>query len=417
MQLPGKFSGMRAIFAKPMYRIYVAGSIASNLGLWVWRISVGWMTWELTESTAWLGGMAVAEIAPVMIFGFVAGTVVDRINILRLLRGVQLVMLSLGATIAVLTFADLMTIWILCGITILRGVGLSFMRPSRMSLVYAIIGRDHLPTALAVNSMIFNSSRFFGPAIGGAIILWGGVAWGFAVAVSLFFCFTISLRLLSIEPRAPKKEAKSLAAESLDGIRYLLAHPGIRMQMVLVFSMGFFARPLIDLFPGFAAQVFAGGPETLATLMSGLGMGAIGGGVFLASRTAGTKGLTTITLISMLISSVTLMAFCATDVFALALALVVLMGGAFVTQGIGNQTLIQSAVDPDMRGRVLSLYGLTVRGMPSVGALIMGGAAESIGLRLPVAAGAVLCFSVWAWAWRQRKFYAAHLEAAPDENI
>ncbi len=416
MQLPGNFGGLRAIFAKPMYRYYVAGSIGSNLGLWVWRISVGWLTWELTASTAWLGGMAVAEVAPVMIFGFVAGTVVDRIDFLRLLRIVQMIMLSLGICMAVLTLAELTTIWILLGITVLRGTGLAFMRPSRMSLVYSLIGREHLPTALAVNSLIFNSSRFIGPAIGGAVILWGGVAWGLAVAVSLFFCFTLSLRMLSIEPRAPRKEPKSLAAESLDGIRYLLAHPGIRMQMVLVFSMGFFARPLIDLFPGFAAQVFAGGPETLASLMSGLGMGAIAGGAFLASRTAGTKGLTTITLISMLISSLTLMAFSATDTFAIALPLVVLMGCAFVTQGIGNQTLIQSAVDPAMRGRVLSLYGLTVRGMPAIGAIIMGGAAESVGLRLPVAAGAILCFAVWAWVWRRRSFYAANLEPAPDTD-
>lgn len=416
MRLPGNMGGLRAIFGKPMYRFYVAGSMASNLGLWIWRISVGWLTWELTESTAWLGGMAVAEIAPLMIFGFVAGTVVDRTDYLRLLRGVQMIMLSLGACIAALTFADLITIWILFGITVLRGVGLSFMRPSRMSLVYAIIGREHLPTALAVNSLIFNNSRFIGPAIGGAVILWGGVAWGFAVAVSLFFCFTLSLRMLSIEPRAPRKETNSLASDSVDGIRYLLNHPGIRMQMVLVFAIGFFARPLIDLFPGFAAQVFAGGPETLASLMSGLGMGAIVGGLFLASRTAGTKGLTTVTLISMLASSLTLLAFSATDNFAFALPLVVLMGGAFVTQGIGNQTLIQSAVDPAMRGRVLSLYGLTVRGMPSIGALIMGGAAEYTGLQLPVAGGAVLCFAVWGWAWRRRGFYAANLETDPESD-
>jgi predicted MFS family arabinose efflux permease len=413
MRLPGNLNGLRAIFAKRMYRIYVAGSVASNLGLWIWRISVGWLTWQLTESTAWLGGMAVAEIAPLMIFGFVAGTVVDRSDILRLLRRVQLIMLSLAAVIAVLTFADLMTIWILCGITVLRGVGLSFMRPSRMSLVYAIIGRDHLPTALAVNSLIFNSSRFIGPAIGGAVILWGGVAWGFAAAVGLFCGFTLCLHLLSIAPREPKKESKSLASESVDGIRYLLNHSGIRMQMVLVFSIGFFARPLIDLFPGFAARVFAGGPETLAMLMSGLGLGAIVGGLFLASRTAGTKGLTTLTLISMLAAALTLLAFSAIDNIALALPLVVLMGGCFVTQGIGNQTLIQSAVDPAMRGRVLSLYGLTVRGMPSIGALIMGVAAESMGLQLPVAGGAMLCLLVWAWAWRGRRAYAENLETDP----
>ena len=196
-------------------------------------------------------------------------------------------------------------------------------------------------------------------------------------------------------------------------MRYIAAHPGIRMQMAVLFATALFARPLIDLFPGFAAQVFAGGPETLASLLSSLGLGATAGGLFLAMRSGGTKGMTTVTLGSMGLAAVLLLAFSAVDALGLALPLAAALGFALIVQGIGNQTLIQSAVDPALRGRVISLYGTAARATPSVGALIIGGLAETVGLRLPTAAGALLCLAVWAWAWRRRADYAANMEGEP----
>jgi len=348
-----------------------------------------------------------------IVLGLIAGTVVDRMDYLRLLRITQATALLYSAALAALTFSGLMTIWLLLAISILRGATLSFQRPSRMSLVFTLIGRELLPTGLALNSMVFNGSRFVGPAIGGAIIVVAGIGWAFVAAWVLFFLFTLALHRLAV-PVAPRAQpGTSFTAETLEGMRYIATHPGIRMQMVVLFSTAFFARPLIDLFPGFAAQVFQGGPETLASLMSALGLGAVGGGLLLAGRRGGTTGMTTVTLGAMGAASLALLAFAATDTLWLALPLAAALGFALIVLGIGNQTLIQSAVEPRLRGRVISLYGTAARATPSVGALIIGAVAETSGLRLPVAAGALLCLLVWAWAWRRRRVYAANLEGEP----
>lgn len=413
MRLPVGFGALRRAFGLRNYRVYVTGSIASNIGLWVQRAALGWLGWDLTGSTAWLGVLAVAEIGPMIALGLIAGTIVDRMDYLRLLRLTQLCMVTVSATLVALTFADLMTIWILLAITLLRGSILAFQRPSRMSLVYSLIGRELLPTGLAVNSMVFNGSRFVGPALGGAIIVAGGVQWAFATALALFLVMTVTLQLLSVESGPRKKERGSLAAETREGFRYILSHPGIRMQMILVFSIGFFARPFIEQLPAFAEQVFAGGVGTYTSLMSAMGLGAMCGGLFLATRLGGPKGMTTITLSCMALANLGLLAFVSVGELWYALPLMVFMGTAFIMQGIGNQTLIQAAVDPALRGRVISLYGVVVRGMPAIGALIVGTIAETQGLPLPVAGGAVLCLAVWTWAWRNRRFYATHLEADP----
>ena len=421
MRLPVGFGALGRAFGLRNYRIYVIGSIASNIGIWVQRVALGWLAWELTESTAWLGGIAVAEVGPMIAFGLIAGTIVDRMDYLRLLRLTQACGVTVAAAVTALVFADQMTIWILFAVTVLRGTILAFQRPSRMSLVYSLIGRELLPTGLAVNSMVFNGSRFVGPAFGGAIIVAGGVPWAFATALALFLVMTVTLQLISVESEARPREHASLAAETRDGFRYILGHPGIRMQMVLVFSIGLFARPFIEQLPAFAAQVFGGDADIFTSLVSAMGLGAWCGGLYLASRSGGPKGMTTITLSCMAIANIALLAFVASGALWgtlwIALPLMVLMGTAFIMQGIGNQTLIQAAVDPAFRGRVISLYGVTVRGMPAIGALIVGAIAETRGLALPVAGGAVLCLLVWTWAWRNRRFYADNLETDPAEAL
>ena len=414
MRLGVALGAMRRLFANHGYRYYIAGIAFSNVGVWVQRVAIGWLTWKLTHSTAWLGGIAIAEAGPMLTLGLIAGTVVDRMDYLRLLRIAQAFTVAYSAVLAGLTFAGLMNIWLLLAITILRGGAQAFQRPSRMSLVYTLVGRDMLPTALALNSMVFNGSRFVGPAIGGAIIVGAGIAWAFATAAVLFLAFTLTLRALPPTDAAPRdRKATSFAAETWEGISYILGHPGIRMQMTILFAVAAFARPLIDLFPGFAAKVFAGGPDTLAALLSSLGLGAVGGGLFLATREGGTTGMTRVTLNAMLGATLALLAFTAANTLWQALPVAALLGFTFITVGISNQTLIQSAVDPRLRGRVISLYGTVARAMPSVGALAIGGIAEYTGLRLPVAGGAVLCLGVWAWAWRRRVSYARDMELGP----
>jgi MFS family permease len=408
---------MRRTFTIANYRYYVIGNWASTIGLWVQRVAIGWVTWELTHSTAWLGAMAFAESGPTILFALFAGTLIDRIDYLKLLRITQFCTMLYSISLALCTFTDLMTVWVMFGLTIIRGIIVAFSRPSRMTVVYNLVGRELLPSALGMNSMIFNTSRFIGPAIGGGLLVAVGSAWTFTLGAALFGVFSVCLRMIHFPPvdkPAEKPQRRSMLTETWEGLQYIAQHPGIRPQLMLLVVTSVFAKPLTDLLPGFAAQVFDTGPHGLAMLLSAHGVGAMTGSLWLASR-GGLKGLTFVTLVSIILMSVGLLAFAATTIFWLACCISGLLGFAFITQSVSNQTLIQSAVDPALRGRVISVYGMVAQGVPSVGAFMMGVAAEHFGLRWPVAVGALICLGVGIRGWFLRKPLAAALET--DEGV
>jgi MFS family permease len=417
MKIPGGLSALQRTFALRNYRLYVVGNMSSTLGTWVQRIAIGWLTWELTQSTAWLGAVAMADSAPTILLGLFAGTVVDRVDYFKLLRITQACTLAYSLLMAVFTFTGLMSIWLLMALTIARGTVLAFNRPSRMTVIYNLVGRDLLPSALAMNSMIFNTSRFVGPAIGGAIIVAGGAAWTFATGAAMFFVFTLTLRAMNVEPMMPERPRGSMLADTLEGVRYIFAHSGIRVQLILLIMTSIFARPVTDLLPGFASQAFGRGSEGLALLLSAHGLGAMVGGLWLAGRAHGVKGMTRTTIVNILFMSIGLIAFAAAKDFWIAIPFISWVGFTFIVQGVTNQTLIQSAVDPALRGRVVSIYGLVARGVPSIGTMLMGGLAEHVGLRLPVAGGACICVLLWHQAWKRRKPMAAALESDVPEKV
>ncbi|HEU0070139.1 MAG TPA: MFS transporter [Alphaproteobacteria bacterium] len=413
MKVPGGFAAIRQTFAIPNYRLYVIGHLTSNTGLWVQRIAIGWLTWDLTESAGWLGLIAFADQAPTILLGLIAGAVVDRMDYFKLLRLTQALQLFHAFLLAACTLLGFMDIWLLLILTLSRGIIVAFNRPSRMTVIYTLVGRDLLASAIALNSTIFNTSRFTGPAIGGALIVAGGAGWTFAVGFLMFFVFTVTLRLMNIPAMPPKERSgRSLLRESWEGVQYILRHNGIRLQLAILVTTSVFARPLTDLLPGFAADIFQRGPDGLAWLLAFHGIGAMVGGSMLAARSQ-IQGLTRITIFNILIMAVSLLLFSITKEFWLACLLSGAAGYAFIVQGTSNQTLIQSAVDPDLRGRVISAYGLVARGGPALGALILGVAADHVGLRWPVAAGAALCLVAWVWAMRKRAFLAQALESEP----
>lgn len=410
MKIPGGFRAIRQTFSNRNYRLYVIGNLSSTIGMWVQRVAIGWLTWELTHSPAWLGGIALAESLPTILLGFFAGTLVDRVDYFKLLRITQAMTLLYSISLAVLTFAGLTDIWVLFGLTMFRGGVLAFSRPSRMTFVYTLVGRDLLPSAIATNSMIFNMSRFIGPAMGGAILAAGNAAWTFTFGAAMFLIFTIALAAMKIgETPSREPSGTSMAAETLAGLRYIMAQPGIRAQLALMMAVSVLVKPLSDLFPGFAADIFVQGPQGLALLFALHGVGAMIGGVWLTSR-ANLKGLTTINLGNVMVIGLVVFLFAVTSAFWLACVIVVLIGISFIVQGISNQTLVQSAVAPEFRGRVVSVYGLINQGVPAIGAITIGGLAEKFGLQWPVAVSAALCMGLGLFMWRQRVWMAKSLE-------
>lgn len=411
------FSGFGRIaraLGNPNYGIYASGNAISLVGTWMQRVAVGWLTWQLTESGAWLGAIAFADLFPTVLIGPLAGAAADRWDRLKALRAGQVLLMLQALLLFILTATGAITIWLLLALSLFLGVVAAFNQPARLALIPSLVPRDDLAAAVAINSIVFNSARFLGPAAAGVIIVTVGIAAAFAVNAASYLVFLAALsriRLRAQETPADGPRA-GLFAEVAAGLGYALRHPGIGPLLLLLLAVASCARPFVELLPGFAGAVFAAGAEGLAMMTSTVGLGAVSGGLWLAQRAG--RGLTTVTLTSPLVLAGALLVFVAGGSLWLALPALFVAGFAMVCGGVGTQTLLQLSVEGALRGRVMSLYGLIFRGGPALGALAMGALSELVGLRWPLAGGALLAALACGAVWLRRARLTAALEPAAD---
>jgi len=397
MKKPSGFDGIVEILKNPSYRNYTIGGSFSLVGTWVHRVAAGWLTWQLTESGAWLGIIAFADLFTMVVFLPFAGAIADRVDRLWLFKLFQLLSLFQAAALAILVFTGLITIERLLGLTIYIGACHAFHTAARHALVPNLVPHEGIGAAIGLSAFIFNLARFVGPAVAGIIIVTAGVGPAFAYnALSYAIFLVVLMRVEVVRPDAIDKTGGGIWSKIADGYRYTAAHPGIRPLLLVLIVSSFAARSIIDLLPGFAEEVFARGALGLAWLTSAMGLGATLAGLWLVRR-QGLVGLTGVVLAQLVVIAAALIAFVATDIFWVAIPALMLSGFAMIINGVGSQVLIQSTVEGAMRGRVMSLFTLILQGSPAFGTLIIGVVSESIGLRIPVAGAAVLCLLAWLW--------------------
>lgn len=404
------FSAIISAFGNRNYALYMSGNIPSHFGSWIQRVAIGWLAWELTESGYWLGVVAVAELAPSMVLAPFAGAVADRINRLNGLKVTQtLAMVQALALCAVALLGP--TIDWLVALSFARGLIMSFNQPLRFSILPSLVERKDLAAAVGINALSFNCSRVLGPVVAAWIIQAWSASAAFAINAASFFLFIVILFFLRVDlpPRDEPKPLRNIPSEILEGILYCLRAPGIAQMFVLLTVVALCGRAYVELLPGFADGVFARGVEGLGVMHAAAGVGAIVASALLARR--GTVvGLTRLVSWMLLVLGVTLLLFASTGSFPFAVLCVGVTGFALTIVGVGEQQLLQNAVSSDLRGRVMSLYGMISRGAPAVGAFLMGAASEFVGLQWPVAVGGLLCLALCLWALRQTCEFAPTLE-------
>jgi MFS family permease len=347
------------------------------------------------------------------VFGPIGGALVDRRDRLAMVRLTQTLSMLTSGLMTVAAFTGTLTIWLLALLVFAHGVIQAFAQPARLSLISHLVPPKDLPNAVALNSIIFNIARFVGPTIAGFVIVAGGAAWAFLANALSYGAMQIAITLITpVTPTTPPPRPDrrtGLLAEVAEGWRYAMSHPGIGPMLGLMIVGSVLTRPVVELMPGFAGEVFQGGAHGLARLSAAIGIGAIIGGVFLAQREQ-LGGLTRINYWSGIAVALLVLLFTATDDLYVGVAIIGVGGGAMVFNGTAGQTLVQAAVASPVRGRVLGLYGIIFRGGPALGALIMGVLSEWWGLRWPVAGGALLALLYYAWFWRRLGSMAQALE-------
>jgi hypothetical protein len=297
---------------------------------------------------------------------------------------------------SVLTFAGWMSIEVLLALTIFSGFIYPFHSTARQSIIPATVAREDFAPAIALDSALFHSTRFIGPAIAAFIIpAYGVQGTFFAHVLGSTLCLTTFLMLRLKPPDRSQARGRNLFAQVADSLSYAAGHAGLRPMLLLLAFTSTFVRPLQDMLPGFAGDVFHGGPRELAWLSSSVGIGAMAGAIYIAMR-GSLVGLTRVTVVGYCGTGLSALGFVATDNLWIGVLCCAGVGFFLNVMSTSIQSLMQFAAEDAMRGRVMSLYLLIYRGMPAVGAVIIGFLASAFGLRIAggVAAGICLVFIV-----------------------
>ena len=403
------------IIMQKNYGLYTAGSTISLFGMWAHKLATAWLAWELTESSFWVGLVAFSELIPTLLLTPFAGVLVERYDRLRMIRISQFcgMIQSLALALMVLTgqMKEYNDIYWLVGWTAFLGVVWSLNTAARLSVVPNLVVREDVPSAVAMNSAIFNLARVIGPALGGWLIFAGGVGEAFLFNSVSYIFFIVALSMIKPvrDDRRPTAE-RGIMTQAIDGIRYASNHPGIGPMLIVLMAMALGGKSLLELLPEFVDKVFYVGEVGLGYLFSAAGAGGLFAAIWLTVR-GRVEGLTTISIAALLATAIAVLSFVITEWFFIALISVFLLGVTGICGGTSTQTLMQHAVDETVRGRVMSLYGMINRGAPALGALAMGALAEVLGIRIAVAVGSAVCILVWIWALPKRSYLRGILEA------
>ncbi|HEY4588399.1 MAG TPA: MFS transporter [Thermoanaerobaculia bacterium] len=382
------------------YRLFFSGQSISLIGTWMTRIAASWLVYRLTGSALLLGLVGFAGQIPSFLLAPFAGVLVDRWNRHRLLVITQVLAMLQSAGLAVLTLAGIINIWHVLALSLFQGVINAFDMPGRQAFVIEMVERrEDLPNAIALNSSMVNAARLVGPSIGGVIIAAVGEGWCFALDAVSYLAVIASLLLMRLGPetRRVRKESKVLH-ELREGWRYVAGSAPIRSILLLLALVSLVGMPYTVLMPVFASTVLHGGPHTLGFMMAAVGVGALSGAVFLANRRT-VLGLGKIIPMMSALFGAGLIGFSLSRVLALSLVLLLFTGIGFMVQMAASNTLLQTLVEDDKRGRVMSFYTMAIMGVTPFGSLLAGGLAHRVGAPSTLLFGGIGCILAALWFW------------------
>lgn len=387
-------------FKSRNYRLYFTGQSVSLIGTWMQKTAVSWVIYTLTHSTFMLGLTLFASQFPSFLFSLMGGVVSDRYNRFRVLLATQVASMIQAVLLAVLILLNHYEVWEILGLSVLLGIINAFDVPARQSLVYEMVeDKNDLPNALALNSSMVNLSRLIGPAIAGIILeAWGDGACFVGNALS-FVAVIGSLLMMRLPKYEAKPHTKNAFGELREGFSYIKRTPSILFILIMLALISLMVLPYTTLIPYYARDVFKGTARTFGVIDSFIGLGAFSGAIFLASQKTGAN-LKKILFINTLIFGLGLVLFSHEHNYYLALLFVTIAGFGMMSQITVSNTLIQTTVDPNMRGRVISFYAMAFFGMQPVGGLFIGAISKWIGTPNTLLGEGIAALLVGALHWR-----------------
>ncbi len=394
------------------YKLFFSGQSISLIGTWMTRIATSWLVYRLTGSALLLGIVGFAGQIPSFVFAPFAGVLVDRWNRHRLLVATQVLALVQSLALAVLALTGLINIWHVIVLSLFQGLINAFDMPARQAfLVEMVEKREDLANAIALNSSMVNAARLLGPSIGGVIIAVVGEGWCFMLDAVSYLAVIASLLAMKITPRITgRTNGANIFQQLREGWTYAFRFAPIRNVLLLLALVSLVGMPYTVLMPVFANDVLHGGPYTLGLLMAASGVGALVGAMFMAARKT-VLGLGKYIPLTAGVFGAGLIAFSFSRMLWLSLLLMVVTGLGFMVQMAASNTVLQTIVDEDKRGRVMSFYTMAFMGTAPFGSLLAGSLAERIGAPRTLLLGGVGC--VLGALWFARSLPALRRDVRP----
>ncbi|ARS37591.1 MFS transporter [Pontibacter actiniarum] len=399
-----KLSGMFRALSSRNYRLFFVGQGISLIGTWMQQIALSWLVYRLTDSVFLLGAVTFSSQIPSFILGPFAGVLADKFNRHKVLLVTQTLSMVQASTLAVLVLTDTIEIWHVLALSAFLGVINGFDISTRQAFVVEMVERrEDLSNAIALNSSMFNMARLVGPTIAGLLIAAVGEGMCILINAVSYVAVIGSLLLMRLKPFERVQQQRKVWQSLRDGFQYAFGFPPIRALIIIVALLSLFGMPFTVLLPVFARDILHGGANTLGYLMGASGLGALSGALFLAQRKS-VVGLGKVLLFTMTLFGLALIAFSFSTMLLLSLALMLFTGFGMIVTMASCNTLLQTLVDDDKRGRVMSLYSTAFMGMAPIGSMLAGSVAEQVGVGYTLAGCGVLCaFSIIPFAINRPK--------------
>ena len=387
-------------FKSRNYRLYFIGQSASLIGTWMQKTAVSWVIYTLTHSTFMLGLTLFASQFPSFLFSLLGGVVSDRYNRFKVLLSTQVASMIQATLLAVLIFLNHYQVWEILLLSVLLGIINAFDVPARQSLVYEMVdNKDDLPNALALNSSMVNLSRLIGPGIAGIILEQIGDGACFLLNAISFLAVIGSLLMMRLPKHVHVTHKKNVFGELKEGFAYIKRTPSIAFLITMLGLVSLLVLPFSTLIPYYAKDVFKGTASTFGVIDSVIGLGAFSGAIFLASLKAKTD-LNKVLFINTMIFGVGLVLFSHATSYPLALVFVTIAGFGMMAQVTVTNTVIQTTVSAEMRGRVISFYAMAFFGMQPLGGLIVGAVSKWVGTTDTLLGEGVAALLIGVLHWR-----------------
>jgi MFS family permease len=385
----GRWKRMFSSLRHRNYRLFFFGQLVSLCGTWMQQVALPWYVYQLTGSKLMLGLVSASYSLPSLIFSFVGGAAADFYPKRYVLLFTQGSMMCLAFLFWGLIATNHISIPWIFALTLASGMIFSLDVPARQSFVIEMVGKKDLMNAIALNSSLFNTARIVGPSLGGVVISVFGVAHCFLFNGLSFIAIILALLLMDVPSRTPREVSSSFLESILEGLAFARIHPIIRTTLILIAISTIFAAPYFILLPVFAKDILHVGADGLGFMMAASGLGALAGALCLASL-GDFRRRGTLLLSGMILFAAAVEAFSWSHWIQTSVACLVVAGSAMTLYGSTCNTLLQTVVPDDLRGRVMSLFTLGFIGLMPFGSLQAGFLAQYIGAPLTVSLGAAV---------------------------